>query len=131
MKYFYLVMLPLLMLSCTNGETALKGPEHLKFRIDEAVLISRLEDIDSADVNVQYVKSTQYFFKKYDQNNLWLTLYLKSDVSTDDDFLDKRIKLYKLSLEHEILNYFAYDGLIIDFYQEGEKVKTYEQSFEE
>lgn len=129
MKYFLLLAVSLVVLSCDTTNEPLKGPEHLEFRIDEAVLVSKLQGIDSADVNVQYVKKTKYFVKKESQNNLLLTVYLKSDLTVDDSFMEKWVKVYKLTLEREVLNYFAYDGLVIDLYQNGKKVRTYEESF--
>lgn len=129
MKYFLLLAVSLVVLSCDTINEPLKAPEHLEFRIDEAVLVSKLQGIDSADVNVQYVKKTKYFVKKESQNNLLLTLYLKSDLTVDDTFMEKWVKVYKLTLEREVLNYFAYDGLVIDLYQNGKKVRTYEESF--
>ena len=131
MKYFFFIAISVLMLSCNDSETALKGPENLQFRLDKAVLVSRLKDIDSADVNVQYIKKTQYFFKKSSFNSLRLSLYIEPKHTIDDAFVDKSVKLSKLTLERELLNYFSYDGLILDFYQNGEKIRTYEENFKE
>jgi len=131
MKYIGLITISLFLLSCNGTDAPLKGPEHLNFRIDKAVLVGKLKDIDSADVNVQYVKKTQYFFKKSRHNNLEVTVYIKPELEIDDAFVDTHVKGYKLTLERELLNYFSYDGLIIDFYQEGKKIRTYEEGFEE
>ena len=129
MKQFLLITISFITLSCTNNDTALKGPEPLQYRIDKAVLVSRLKSIDSADVNVQYVKKTKYFIKKSSYNNLLLTLHIEPEQKIDDVFIEKQVKFNKLTLEREILNYFSYDGIIIDFYQKGEKVHTHEESF--
>ena len=59
MKYFGLIAISLLILSCNNSDEPLKGPEHLQFSLDESILVSRLKGIDSADVNaVSYTHLT-------------------------------------------------------------------------
>lgn len=130
MKQFLLIAISFITLSCTTNDTELKAPEYLQYRIDKAVLVSRLQGVDSADVNVQYVKKTK-FFKKSSHNNLLLTLHVVPEQNIDDAFIEKQVKFNKLTLEREILNYFSYDGLVIEFYQRGEKVHTHEESFKE
>lgn len=129
MKYYLLLAVSLVVLSCDTTNEPLKGPEHLQYRLNEAVLVSRLKGIDSADVNVQYIKKTQYLFKKTNLNKLWLTLHIQPDITINDEFVEKWVKAGKLTLEGEVLNYFAYDGLTIFFYQNGKKIRTYEESF--
>ena len=78
---------------------------------------------------MQFITKTRLFFKKYYYNNLLLIVHIKPELTIDDAFIDSHVKGYKLTLEREVLNYFAYDGLTIDFYEDGKKVHTHEESF--
>lgn len=126
MKHFLLLVLATVLIGC-NDNTSIKGPEHLEFSLDEAVLVSTIKHIDSADVNVQYITKTKYFFKKYDLNKILLILHIKPEVTIDQEFIEKQIKRNKLVLEREVINYFSYDGIVIEIYQGGKKVHTYEE----
>lgn len=128
MKYF-LLLIPMFLLACNQNNEELKGPEYLKYRTYKSVLLKKIAGVDSVDLSVEYAKKTKYFFIKSSSNTILYKLYVPDSQEVDQDYIAKSMKNVKFLSERELSNYYTYDGLRVEFFQNGEQVAKQVEPF--